>query len=296
MLRQGSRIAVVAPGSAVVADTFDPGLAWLESCGWVPVPARHVRSRHRSLAGRAEERAADLNWALTAPDLDAVWFARGGYGTAQLMSSIDWSRVGRRPVIGFSDASVLLWGLARRGVESIHGPVLSTLGGGATCADEESRAVLQGLLLSGQDSLLAGEHFAGPRQAVEGRLIGGNLTVLASLAGTPEALRGAGSIVVLEDVTEAPYRIERSLCQMIDSGVFDGAVGVGLGEFIDCEAPAGAEYGVFDVLREHLARLGVPVVHQLPIGHGVRNHAFRYGAHAVLSTQGLHVTSTPRAP
>ncbi len=287
MLQKDTRIALVGPGGAVSPEALEPGIAWLRSCGWVPVAAPHLHERHRYLAGRPEVRAADLEWALTAPDIDAVWFARGGYGTAQVLASLPWERLRRRPVIGFSDATALVWALARRGIESIHGPVLTTLGPGPSASDEESRAVLRHLLTTGEAPVLPGTRLCGPERSVRGRVVGGNLTVLASLAGTPEAFRAEGAIVVLEDVTESPYRLERALCQLIDSGGLQGAVGIALGEFVGCEPPRGATYELTDMWSDKLGPLGIPVIHQLPVGHGSRNHAFHYGGEAVLSSDGL---------
>lgn len=283
---------MVAPGGAIGPEALEPGLAWLRRWGWEPVLGPSVLVRHRYLAGPRDQRAADVQWALTAPDLDAVWFARGGYGTSQILRSLDWASFARRPVIGFSDASGLLWALARRGLPAIHGPVLSTLGDPPRGTDEQSRAVLHRLLTTGEGPVLAAEHLLGPTHAVTGRVIGGNLAVLASLAGTPEALRCDGDIVVLEDVGEAPYRLERALCQLIDSGALHGAAGIALGDFSTCEPQADAGYTLAEIWRDHLAPLGIPVVHGLPVGHGTRNHAFHYAGVASLTPQGLQFTSS----
>jgi muramoyltetrapeptide carboxypeptidase len=287
VLREGARIAVVAPGGAVSPERLEFALTWIEARGWVPVPAPHLHDRHRYLAGRREDRAADLAWALTAPDFDALWFARGGYGTAQVLAAMPWDRVVRRPVIGFSDATPLLWALARRGLPTIHGPVLTNLPEGPHAVDEESRAALVCLLTTGEGVPLPGALLCGPAQTVRGPLVGGNLTVLASLAGTGERLCSAGAVVILEDVGEAPYRVERVLAQLLDSGALDGAAGVAFGEFVDCQPPEGAGYALAEIWAEHLAPLGIPVLHGLPVGHGSKNLAFCYGAEAELSPAGV---------
>lgn len=278
---------MVAPAGAATPSAIAAGLAWLRSCGWVPVPARHLHERHRYFAGRREARLADLAWALTAPDIDAVWFARGGYGTAQLLNDLPWERMDDRPVIGFSDATALEWALARRGIVSVHGPVLTTLGARPSDSDEESRAKVWRLLTTGESALLEAEHLCGPTRHVRARVVGGNLTVLAALAGTTEALVGAGHIVLLEDARKSTSRLEQSLDQLIQSGGLDGARGVALGEFVGCEPSADARFQLTDVWVEHLEPLGVPVVHRLPVGHGPQNHAFPYGAEAWLTTDGL---------
>ena len=107
MLKTGARIAVVAPGGRVRSEKLNFPLSRLQDCGWEYVLGQHVYAQHRYYAGSREVRLRDLVWALTTPDLDAVWFARGGSGTGQLLSAIPWNSLDGRPVIGFSDATVL---------------------------------------------------------------------------------------------------------------------------------------------------------------------------------------------
>ncbi len=296
MLAPGARIAVVAPAGAVAgpsgegADRLDAGIEVLRSWGYEPVPGPHLRGRHRDyFAGTVPERAADLRWALTDPTIDAVAFARGGFGTAQLLPFLPWDRLDERAVIGFSDATALLVALgARTGSRrprGVHGPVVSSLGGlpGGRELEAASVAALRDLLAGGGPGKLSGRLLAGPDGAVSGQVVGGNLTVLASLAGTPWALRAAGAIVVLEDVGEAPYRIERAVGQLVDSGALRGAVGVAIGEMDGCGDPATVEAA----LLARLGSLGVPIVGGLPVGHGTRNRAFPIGARGRLGPDGL---------
>jgi muramoyltetrapeptide carboxypeptidase len=286
MLGPGSRIAVVAPGGAVASERLQAGIACLADWGWRPVLAPHLFDRHRYLAGALPDRAADLAWALTAPDIDAVWFARGGYGAAQLLATIPWPQVRSRPVIGFSDATALQWAMARRGLPSVHGPVLTMLMEGDAAVDDDSRVAIRRLLALGESTPLTGQHLCGPEGPVRGRLVGGNLTVLASLAGTREQFQAENAILFLEDVGEKPYRIERLLCQLVDSGGLRGVRGVALGEFIDCEASSGPSF-LRDIWLDHLAPLHVPVIEHVPIGHGKRNMAVGYGTEVELHATGL---------
>lgn len=293
MLRDNARIAIVAPSGAITQERVDIGLRALRAWGYFPVPGENVCARHRYFAGTAQQRAEDLSWALTAPDIDAVWFARGGYGTAQILDRLPWAEIDDRPVIGFSDATALLAALANRGKRAIHGPVLHgftdfDLGSEPppTPIDTESRNVLRRLLRTGVAPHLPGRHLSGPHGPVEGRVIGGNLTVLASLVGTPWALDTRDAIVVLEDVREHPYRIERALCQLIDGGGLRGAAGVALGDFYQCR-PDAASYTLEDVFKEQLEPLGLPVIFGLPVGHSVHNYAFPHGARGVLDTEGI---------
>lgn len=292
-LEAHARIAVVAPGGATTPSRLDAGIALVRELGYQPIEAPNLRARHLYHAGTVQQRSADLVWALTADDIDAVWFARGGSGTAQTLSALPRDRLDGRPVFGFSDATALHTALARQGVTSIHAPVLQ----GLTPLDVQpplpgtvgatSRAHLVNLLRTGIAAPLAGVPFCGPSHSVQGRVLGGNLTVLASLCGTPWQLDARGAIVLLEDVGEAPYRLERCLCQLRDSGCLDGVVAIGLGEFSDCD-PAGLDHSSADILRDALAPLGVPVLAGLPFGHGARNDPWLHGALAELRAAGIH--------
>lgn len=282
MKLDGQTVAVVAPAGVPDMEHVERSIALLESWGLRVQVGAHVRDRHRYHAGKHEDRAADLHRALTDPSVDIVWVARGGYGSVYCLRAVPESVPCRKTVVGFSDATALFGALhGMPDVRVIHGP---TLNGLATKHDDASR-----------DSMLAElrEERAAPvplqllfdAQAparVEGSLAGGNITVLASLAGTPWQARCDGAIVLLEDVTELAYRIDRSLMQLREAGVFDGARAFVLGDFIRCPLPENADYTLNDMLVDVLKPLGVPIYAGFPIGHGTRNHAWTYGANAVL--------------
>lgn len=287
LLQVGARVAVVSPSGVHDPERLARGVALGESWGLSFAMAPHVGARFRYTAGTVAERAADLTWALTAPDIDAVWFTRGGFGTAHLLEAVPWDRVDTRPVIGFSDATALfaaMWA-RQRGV-AVHGPVLHSL---ADHTDRQSRAGLRALLLDGGPVHLPGAQVAGPVGPVEGPLIGGNLCVLASLAGTPFAPAARGCVLLLEEIGERPYQVDRLVTQLDRSGALDGVRGVVLGDFIAPRHDADAGIDMVEVLCDLLAPLGVPVVAGVPIGHGRRNAAVRLGGVVQLRADGLHV-------
>ena len=145
------------------------------------------------------------------------------------------------------------------------------------------------MLLEGGPVHLPGAQVAGPVGRVEGPLVGGNLCVLASLAGTPFALSARGCILLLEEIGERPYKVDRLVTQLHRSGALDGVRGVALGQFIAPRNDADAGIDMVEVLCDLLSPLGVPVVAGLPIGHGQRNAPVRLGHAAVLDADGLHV-------
>jgi len=280
VLAPNSTIAVIATGAIPRLDALAQSMELARSWGYRLVEGPHLRDRHFVTAGTAEARSADLAWALTAPDIDAVWLARGGYGSVHTLPTLSLDGLDGRPILGYSDATALFCALDRSGYRGlVHGPLLEKL---ATDVDAASQEHLRALLAGEHVAPLAGRHQCGPTAPVRGRLVGGNLSVLASLAGTPWALSTRDAILVLEDVDEPAYALDRMLTQLRCSGALDGVVGVALGEFVRCTVPKDATFSIADVLQHLLEPLGVPVIADLPIGHGHRNLAWRYGHPAML--------------
>ncbi|MDI1478105.1 LD-carboxypeptidase [Polyangium sp. y55x31] len=285
MLKPHATIAVVAPAGIPQLAGVAAGVKLVESWGYEVVLAPNLEKRHHFTAGTAEVRTQDLRWALTAEGIDAVWLARGGYGCMHCLPNLPSEGLDGRPVIGCSDATALFAALVKsRGGKLVHGPMLETI---ATKVDDATRARIQAMLAGEEVAPIAAEHFVGPKEEVRGRVVGGNLCVLASLSGTPWALDARGAIVVLEEVTEVPYRVDRLITQLRLSGALDGAVGIALGDFVKCDPPEGAGYELTDVLREALAPLGLPVWSRLTLGHDKRNLAFCIGEEGSLGAGGL---------
>jgi muramoyltetrapeptide carboxypeptidase len=282
-LAHGDTVAVVAPAGPVPTDRLDTGLQVLASWGLRVREMPHVRGRRGDLphlaAGDAE-RAADLVAAWCDRDVSAVFCARGGYGTQRVVDLLDWevlAAAGPKLLVGFSDITALHQAFAARlGVVTLHGPVVTSLGSG----DEESRAHLRALLHE-PESVLSLTPEPVPALApgrAEGILLGGTLALLAAEVGTATARPAAGGIVLLEEVGESPYRVDRMLTQLLRSGWFDRVRGVAVGRLSGC----GPEDEVRAVLEDRLAPLGVPVLTGLAVGHAGRNLAVPFGVPAVL--------------
>jgi muramoyltetrapeptide carboxypeptidase len=277
-LKPGARVGVFAPSGNFDPSRLEAGLSLMRDWGLEPVLAPGLGRRQRYLAGSDDLRLGDLLWALTEPGLDAAWLARGGYGLTRLLHRLPYAALPRRPVIGFSDASALFSALWSSDTGApLHGPVLQSL---ADLADDDSREALRALLLDGRGARWSGRSLVSGRAT--GPLIGGNLCTFASLAGTPWALRGAGAIVLLEEVGERPYKVDRLLTQLLRSGALDGARAVVLGGFVGCEEPGQPEWDPELIALGCLAELDVPVLAGIPVGHGPSNHAFPWGVEAVL--------------
>lgn len=274
-LRAGATVAVVAPSGPVVGEErVRRGTAVLEGLGFRVQLAPHARDADGYLAGTDEHRAADLLDALEAPDVDAVMVLRGGYGALRTVRAIDPARLAAltarppKPVIGFSDATVLHAVLGRApGWVTFHGPVLTSLGTATPATATALRATLFGPV----PQTVVGTPMA-PGRAT-GILLGGCLSLVASLLGTPWQPDLDGAVLLLEDVDEPPYAVDRMLTSLLAAGALDGLAAVVLGTFTDCHArpgpsPTSASPPVEDVLHERLVPLGVPVLAGLPVGHG----------------------------
>lgn len=283
----GQRIALIAPAGGIRDERLDTALAILQAAGIEVCLGEHARDHHRYLAGPANARLADLHNAFEQPDVDAVWCLRGGYGSAHLVDHIDWSRIPDDvPLIGHSDISALLEAWRQHGRPAIHGPTatdLATPGG----TDDQQRqrvasvAALVDCLQDRPDSwrLSPANGLSG---TLAGRLVGGNLTTLASLAGTSAALTLAQpSILLLEDIGETEFRLERCLHQLLASIDGQNLGAVCLGTFERCTL-ADDMRSLTSMMGEWLTPLRVPLYTGLPMGHGFSNHAWRVGAQAQL--------------
>lgn len=264
-LREGGHVRVIAPSSPFDVDDFERGVARLRARYRVTY-APEITVRRGFLAGDDERRRGELARAIDDPEIDAILAARGGYGAMRIAVSIDPARIAARPtlLVGFSDVTALhaLW--ARAGVCSLHASMAGALGRASDAALARWISTIEGAPLPALRGL---EPLGAARGVAEGPLLGGNLAVLAAMVGTPLAPSLDHAILFLEDVGEAPYRLDRMLTQLLLSGALDRVAGVLLGTFTRCEAgPDGTT--ALDVLEERLTPLGVPVLSGVEAGHG----------------------------
>lgn len=235
------------------------------------------------LAASDQRRAAAVNQALNDPAVEAIFFARGGYGCSRLLDVLDQDALQRRrlPMVGFSDITALHAWATCSGVPSIHGPMLSQLPRLPEPQLEQLWALVEGQAVPPVRRL---EALAGGR--ARGPLFGGNLTLLAHLCGTRWLPDLSGRILLLEEVGEVPYRVDRSLTQLQLAGVLPRLAGVVVGDLLGCEPDLEPQQlpgaGARAVLLDRLGSLGVPVVLGAPVGHGDRNLALPLGAQVTL--------------
>jgi muramoyltetrapeptide carboxypeptidase len=297
-LQPGDTVALVSPSGPVPAQRLAAAVEVLTGWGLLPRVYPHGLARHGYFAGTDAQRLDDLNAALADPQVRAVLCTRGGYGMQRIVDGVDFDAVRRDPklVMGFSDITALHLSLWRHaGLATVHGPVAAQLDKGADSitARGAHRA------LSTDDTIVVradpAESTAPVRTGgqARGRLLGGNLAMLTSTIGTPHLPDLTGAILLIEDVGEFPYRIDRMLTHLQRSGVLDQVAGVAVGQFTDCAD--GWPVTAADVLADRLHGAGVPVLGGLPIGHGEQHYAVPLGTRATLDADAGTLTVAPAA-
>ena len=279
-LQAGMKVGLVAPASPVAEDEdARAAVDLLESLGFEVRPGRQIFERSAYLAGTDAARAADFNEIARDPAVDAIVCLRGGYGTARILPAIDYDALARRPrvIMGYSDITALLNAVHERtGMITFHGPIA------AQNFTEYTYREYEKVLVDGSGPCVLGappeievrpgfverENRLTPivRGRAEGRLIGGNLTLLAHLVGTPYEPNYQDAILVLEDVYEAPYSIDRMLTHLWLAGRLQRCAGIVLGKFTEAETD-GNTFSVERVLRDRFEPLGLPTLRGLMIGH-----------------------------
>ena len=297
-LRRGDTVGLVEP-AGFTDDAFDLALVKesIVAMGLVPKAAPHLAARWGYLAGKNEERAADLNAMFADDTVRAIFAVRGGWGSARILPHLDWKTIRANPklLIGFSDITALHMAIAARaGFTTIHGPNAASSWGALSW--DSFRAVA----FDGQTPTYASPGGTEDRLAqragrvrtfragkASGPLLGGNLTVLTALMGTPYLPDFSGAILFIEDVDEAEYRIDRMLTQLALSGILGKAAGVVFGQCTDCRA-RGPSYGGFtlsQVLEQHLAPLGVPAFQGALFGHIPNQFSLPVGGRAEIDAE-----------
>ncbi len=284
----GDRIGIAAPAGPVRAEDLERGLAYLKARGFEPVPGEHVTDRRAYLAGEDPARLGDLDRLLSDPSLSAVWFARGGYGSARVVSRLDMEPLRRHPkaLIGYSDMTVLQAAAYRAmRLVTFHGPMIAGLGDAASF---DEAALWKTLLSAGGDFEQSFDAGAVLRPgAGEGPLVGGCLSLIVSLVGTPFEFPTAGSILFWEEVNEEPWRIDRMLGQLRLAGRLEGLRGMVVGRLVNCRAKDPAnDVPLEEILAAHLAGTTYPVVLDLPAGHCAGKITLPLGRRVRLDTSG----------
>jgi muramoyltetrapeptide carboxypeptidase len=308
-LQYGDTVGIITPASAPPdPKSIDRCAAAVERLGFKPWLAPHVRQRRGFLAGSDRDRAGDLMGMFTNRRVRAIFCVRGGYGTARLLSRLDYAMIRANPkiLVGHSDITSLHLGLLRKAnLVTFHGPMPHS----DLMRDDMPDFTRENLLRVLMKAEPPGSIGQGCREAraktlrrgkAVGRLIGGNLSVLCATMGTPFQPSLKGRILFFEDLAEPPYRFDRMLTQLLNSGALQQTAGIAIGTNRNCEDPGAKKSTEYrqtleEVLAERLRPLGVPVVCGLPFGHVRHNATLPLGVRATLDADNAELVITEAA-
>lgn len=294
-LEKGSTIGLISPASPISEEKFNKAIQNIENLGFNYKTGKHIFDKYGYLAGNDNDRIDDLHIMFADSEIDAIWCIRGGYGTTRIIDSLDYNLIKKNPkiFIGFSDITAIHLAIMKKtGLITFHGPV-----GASEFTDYTTKCFVD-LFLNGKKSI---ENFI-PQDGyesdlykpqvlvsgkMEGRLVGGNLTLLASLAGTPYQFNPENNIVFIEDIDERPYRVDRMLTQLLKTINLHKASGILLGVFEGCEAKEDDKYSlkILETLKDRLADLGIPVFYGFSFGHIDNNCTIPVGCEANFDTE-----------
>ncbi|NJN78819.1 MAG: LD-carboxypeptidase [Saprospiraceae bacterium] len=301
-LKPGDTIGLVTPAGPITEEQLKKTITNIEGLGFnVEFNERRVLARNGYLAGSDLARADEVNLMFANPDIDGIWCIRGGYGVARMLDMLNYKVIRQNPkvLIGYSDITALHQAIYKKtGLVCFHGPV-----GASTFTDYTTKHV-KNIITNPQENYTieyAGENadkeddvyrsYVIKEGIAEGTLIGGNLTLAASLVGTPYDVSYDDKLVFLEDIGEKPYRIDRMLTQMLLAGKFNKVKGVILGVFYNCEAKEGDNsLSLDDMLIDRFNCLNVPIIYGMSFGHIDNQFTLPLGIYARLNTADKTIT------
>ncbi|KFM99052.1 LD-carboxypeptidase [Bacillus clarus] len=289
-LKQDDAVMIIAPSGPPTIENVLKGAKVLEEMGLSVIIGKSVYEQYGYLAGNDRVRLHDIHEAFANPEVKAIFCARGGYGSARLLPHIQYELIQRNPKIfwGYSDITALHIAFSHyAGLITFHGPMIEELGKGVDSLSLSSFNQLfhpYSSILSASECIVPASNFA-----VTGTLIGGNLTVLTSTLGSPFEINTNDKILLLEDIGEEPYRIDRMLNQLRLSGKLSESRGIIFTSCHDC-IPSKPSQSLQKILYEYFTPYNIPVLFDLPIGHISPNIGIPLGVTVTINTNKNTVT------
>jgi muramoyltetrapeptide carboxypeptidase len=280
-LRSGDKIGIISTARKISRKDLQPALDSLTEWGLKPVLGKNLFATDHQYAGTDAQRTADLQAMLDNPEIKAILCARGGYGTLRIIDEVDLRGLKKDPkwIVGFSDVTTLTMACYNLGIATIHGPMAISWNGAT--GDENSRNYLRQMLFGELPVYTATplDHDLVRTGSGEGRLIGGNLSMLSQLIGTPTDFDTKGCVLFLEDLDEYLYHLDRMIVHLRRAGKFDRLAGLIVGGFSDLkdnDTPFGKTYG--EIIAEAVSGYDYPVAFDFPVGHSPLNYPLIHGA------------------
>jgi muramoyltetrapeptide carboxypeptidase len=292
LLKTGDLVSVLSPASHTNSNAWEKGIEVLEKWGLRVDRSEHYLSQHFGFGGTDAERLNDLQKALDNPEIKAIFPIRGGYGTSRLLDHLDFTHFLQNPkwIVGFSDITALLTHIDSLGVAGIHGPMPNNF---CQQGGEFSLQSLNQILFRGSVNYTCNIHPSNILGEVQGELIGGNLSLLTHLIGSKSFNKPDGKILVIEEIGERLYHVDRMLVQLKRSGYFEGLSGMIIGGFTDCnEAPLTIGKSAQELILEHTEDYPFPIAFDFPLGHVPANHPVIFGvkSNLLISSEKVQLT------
>jgi muramoyltetrapeptide carboxypeptidase len=284
-LKKGDTVAIVATARKNIEDNLKPAISWLKNWGLEVVVGSTIGLDNNQLAGTDEQRAADFQEQLDNPNIKAIWCVRGGYGTVRMIDLLDFTKFKQSPkwIVGFSDVTVLHSHLNTMGFASIHGimPVSSK-------ASEEAKETLRKALFGEPIEYTVPCEFMNKYGTAKGELVGGNLSILYSLFGSPSAIDCSDKILFIEDLDEYLYHIDRMMMNLKRNGCLESLKGIivgGMTKMKDNEIPWGKN--AMEIIQDVTKNYNIPVIYNFPAGHMADNRALIFGKQVTMEVNDL---------
>lgn len=292
-LKVGDTVGLVAPGSYISKKQLNEAIQNIEKLGFKVKYNQSILAKKGYLAGSDSVRAHQINTMFADRSVNAIMAVRGGYGCARILPLLDYELIKHNPkiLIGYSDITSLLYGVySKTKMVCYHGPV------GTSTFNKFSVHNMLSIISDNSKNFVMKNLPADDKQIYvikngvsEGELVGGNLSIVVSMIGTEYDIDTKDKIIFLEDIGEEPYRIDRMLTQMIESGKFDECAGVALGVFRNCEIDKNSpefenSLTLREVITDRLGKLNVPVIYGLSFGHIINKFTLPFGINAKLDT------------
>lgn len=300
-LSQKSHIGLIAPSGRLSAQHLEKAKSNLDALGLNYSFSKHVAESDGYLAGADHIRIHDLHAMYDNPEIDAIWCVRGGYGATRIIDYLDYKLIKRnpKPLIGYSDITALHTAIYQRtGSPCFHGPVAASTMSQYTIdhlkplfgleKDFVIRLSDKNLELGKEQSVFEYKEI-NPGKA-KGKLIGGNLSLMSAMVGTPYAMDARDKLVFIEDIGEEPYRVDRMLTQLISSGFFKEVKGVVFGIFAGCHKKDEYSKTLIEVISERMSRIKAPSAYGFSFGHIDDQCSFQIGQEAELDTTARTIT------
>ncbi len=278
-----SQIRIISPSGAIDPLYIDGATKVLQNWGLQVTEGKFARNEYGRFAGTKEQRIADLQEALDDPTVSAILCSRGGYGLAQLIDKIDFSAFKLQPkwLIGFSDITILHNAISALGVSSIHGIMAKHIT--ELPAESDQIQILKATLFGSFPTYNFSLHVHNKNGIASGKVIGGNLSVLVGMIGTPFDLKYENNILFIEEIAEKPYHIDRMMQQLRLSGALKSIAGLVVGQFSNCDEDSLMMQTITEIILDAVKEYDFPVCFDFPAGHEDFNLPLVIGGNARLA-------------